>query len=195
MLEWALSWLEEPALLMVVWAPVKGGVVGDAGVSNRVVADAEPKCAVVEEGEREGCNTNVVCGVIVCTEMITSVVRTKEPLGIVIVLVLDINDVLVEVSNGAEIAMELELEVLWLVKISRSPFTCRTFRRPYLAADLDDAAATRPAATAPDITKRHTTPNITQRVFCPSPHIFFCCSWGGTQVLLFFARGMKGSLP
>jgi hypothetical protein len=107
---------------------VAAGLVGEASVSDAVVANAELEDGLVVEDEREDWDIDVACGVIVCTEVMTSVVRTREPLGIVIVLVLDVKDVWVEGSKGAGLARELELEELRLVKMSEYLFTCRPLR-------------------------------------------------------------------
>jgi hypothetical protein len=55
---------------------------------------------------------DVDCGVTVCTKVVTSVVRTTAPFDSAVVLILDVNDVWVEGSNGAEMRMKLELEDL-----------------------------------------------------------------------------------
>jgi len=47
---------------------------------------------------------------MVCTNAITTVVKTKDSSGIDIVLVLNVKDVSVEVSNAAELATEFVLE-------------------------------------------------------------------------------------
>lgn len=49
---------------------------------------------------------------MVCTEVTTSVVRSTAPFRSVVVLVLDVKDVWVEGSKGAEMVMELEPEDL-----------------------------------------------------------------------------------
>ncbi len=48
--------------------------------------------------------------------------------------------------------------------------------RDAVILDLDDATAARPAAIAPETTKKPTIPTSIQNTFRPSPQIFFRCS-------------------
>lgn len=89
---------------------VAAGFAGDAELATGVVADVGVDEADMVEGETGDCDVDVACGVMVCTDVATSVVRTRDLLGIVIVLVFDAKDVWVEGSYGAGFAMELELE-------------------------------------------------------------------------------------
>jgi hypothetical protein len=53
----------------------------------------EPEEAVVVEDKRDAWDSDVACGVMVCTEVIISVVTTTAPFGSVRVLVLDVKPV------------------------------------------------------------------------------------------------------
>lgn len=89
------------------------GDVGDAGPGavDRAAAADRPEGGVIV-GDGEVWDLDVGCGVMVCTEVMTSVVRTTALFGRVIVFVLDVKDVWVEGSNGAEMSMGLEGEDL-----------------------------------------------------------------------------------
>jgi hypothetical protein len=56
---------------------VGAGLVGDAGVADGVAADDELKDSVVVEDGRGGWSVDVACGVMVCTKVMTSVIRTR----------------------------------------------------------------------------------------------------------------------
>lgn len=84
--------------------------VGAARVLSEDVVAGAPGDVVNVGDEDRIWDFDVACGVMVCNEVMTSVVRLTEPLESVIVLVLDVKDVRAEGPEGAERLMELELE-------------------------------------------------------------------------------------
>ncbi len=132
---------------------------------------------------------------MVCSEVIISVVRITEPFSRVIVLVCDVIKFWVEGIKAVDMAIAPVLDVLTLLETVSASLLFVRLRIIYLVEDDFDAELAMPAATAPSITVRQTMPHVIQKTLCPNPQILFGSSDGGTQVLLFPAKGMANSSP